>query len=142
MRWPNRTPHVLTSGMRKAQQALAGFLPLVDWTRFRRVGLNPAIECSSDAVACFGCGDDAQAVIWLLRRDSIGPNGTLCTDAMPMNLRIRVPGLSAGRYSVTGWDTREGGLCAQFEVEKNSEPFLPLQVPPFVTDLALAIRRQ
>ena len=31
MRWPNRHPHVLTAGMRRAQRALAGFLPLVDW---------------------------------------------------------------------------------------------------------------
>jgi hypothetical protein len=128
--------------MRRAQQALAGFLPLVDWTRFRRVGLNPAIECSSDAVACFGCGDDAQAVIWLLRKDSIGRNGTLCSDARPLELRICVPGLSEGRYSITAWDTREGRICAVSEAEKNGESFLPLQVPPLTTDLALAISRQ
>src|SRR3712207_8786775 len=36
MRWPNRRPHVLTEGMRKAQHALAGFLPLIDWAHFRR----------------------------------------------------------------------------------------------------------
>ena len=142
MRWPNRSPHALTKGMRRAQQALAGFLPLVDWTGFRRAGLNSAIESSSEAVACFGCGDDAQAVIWLLRKDSIGQNGTLCTDGRPLNVRIRVPGLSAGRYSVTGWDTREGRICAVFEAKKNSERFLPLQVPPFVADLALAISRR
>ncbi|WP_292496125.1 hypothetical protein, partial [Mesorhizobium sp.] len=39
MRWPNRTPHVLTPGMRRAQRSLAGFLPLIDWRRFRRVHL-------------------------------------------------------------------------------------------------------
>jgi mannan endo-1,4-beta-mannosidase len=128
--------------MRRAQQALAGFLPLIDWTKFRRAGLNSALESSSDAAACFGCGDDAQVVIWLLRKDSIGPNGTLCTDAKPVDLRIRVPGLPAGRYSVTGWDTREGRICAVFEVQKGSEPCLQVQVPPFATDLALAIHRQ
>ena len=142
MRWPNRTPHVLTRGMRRAQQALSGFLPLVDWTRFRRAGLDLALEASSDVAACFGCGDDAQAVIWLLRKDSIGRNGMLCTDAKPVELRIRVPGLSAGRYSITGWDTREGRMCAVFEAKKESGPCLQVQVPPFITDLALAIRRQ
>jgi mannan endo-1,4-beta-mannosidase len=127
--------------MRRAQLVLAGFLPLIDWTQFRRAGLNPALESSSDAVACFGCGDDAQAVIWLLRKDSIGRNGMLCTDAKPVELRIRVPGLSAGRYSITGWDTREGRMCAVFEAKKESGPCLQVQVPPFITDLALAIHR-
>jgi mannan endo-1,4-beta-mannosidase len=100
-----------------------------------------ALEASSDVAACFGCGDDAQAVIWLLRKDSIGRNGMLCTDAKPVELRIRVPGLSAGRYSITGWNTRDGLICALSEVQKGNEPFLPVQVPPFVTDLALAIHR-
>jgi hypothetical protein len=141
MRWPNRNPHALTKGMRKAQQALARFLPLVGWARFQRSGLNSVVQSSSDAVACFGCGDDARAVIWLLRKDNIGQHGTLCTNATPVDLYIRVPQLSAGSYSITGWDTREGRVCAVFEARKGSEPCLQVQVPPFTTDLALAIHR-
>ena len=30
MRWPNRSPHRLTPGIRRAQAALAGFLPHID----------------------------------------------------------------------------------------------------------------
>jgi hypothetical protein len=142
MRWPNRTPHTLTRGMRKAQQAMAGFLPLVDWLRFQRTGLNAQIETSSGAVTCFGCGDDAQAVVWLLRKDTIGQSGTLRTDAPPVHLSIRIPQLRSGHYSVTGWNTLEGRVCATFEAEKGSEPFLQVQVPPFVADIALAIKRQ
>jgi mannan endo-1,4-beta-mannosidase len=128
--------------MRKAQQAMAGFLPLVDWLRFQRRSLNSQIETSSGAVACFGCGDDAQAVIWLLRKDTISQNGTLCTNAEPVNLAVRVPRLSSGRYCVTGWNTLEGRTCATFEAAKGPEPFLQLRVPPFGADLALAIKRQ
>jgi mannan endo-1,4-beta-mannosidase len=142
MRWPNRTPHALTRGMRRAQLALTGFLPLIDWAKFQRSALNLTIECSSGAVTCFGCGDDAQAVIWLLRTDSIGRNGTLCTDAKPVDVHVRVPGLFAGHYSVTGWDTREGRVCAEFEAKKGNEACLQVHVPPFATDVALAIRRQ
>src|SRR5207237_1345122 len=40
MRWPNRRPHTLTPGMRRAQAALSRFLPLIDWTHFRRRNLN------------------------------------------------------------------------------------------------------
>ena len=81
-------------------------------------------------------------MIWLLREDSIGRNGMLWTDAKPVELRIRVPGLSTGCYSVTGWNTREGRICALSEVKKGSEPFLPVQVPPLVTNLTLAVRGQ
>jgi hypothetical protein len=142
MRWPNRNPHTLTKGMRKAQQAMSGFLPLVDWSRFRRTSLNSQIETSSRAVACFGCGDDAQAVIWLLRKDSIGQSGTLRTDAQPVHLSIRIPQLRPGRYRVTGWNTLEGRICATLEAERGGGAFVEVQVPPFTADLALAITKQ
>jgi mannan endo-1,4-beta-mannosidase len=142
MRWPNRYPHTLTRGMRKAQQALAGFLPLIDWPRFRRRCLNATIEISHRRVACFGFGDDTQAVVWLLRRDSIGRNGMLRPDAEPISPEVRVPGLGPGRYCVTAWNTLEGRSCAEFAVEKGGEPFLRLQTPPFAADLALAIQRR
>jgi hypothetical protein len=142
MRWPNRNPHTLTRGMRKAQQAMSGFLPLVDWSRFRRTSLNSQIETSSRAVACFGCGDDAQAVIWLLRKDSIGQSGTLRTDAQPVHLSIRIPQLRPGRYRVTGWNTLEGRICATLEAERGGGAFVEVQVPPFTADLALAITKQ
>ncbi len=142
MRWPNRSPHTLTRGMRKAQQAMAEFLPLVDWPRFQRISLNAEIESSSDNVACFGCGDDAQAVIWLLRKDSIGQSGTLRTNSKPVDLTLHVPRLCSGRYRVIGWNTREGRICSTFEAERRGGASLELQVPPFVADLALAITRQ
>lgn len=142
MRWPNRTPHTLTRGMRRAQQALIGFLPLIDWPRFRRKCLNSTIEVSHRRVACFGCGDEAQAVVWLLRKDSIGQDGMLHPDAEPISPTIRVPGLGSDRYCVTVWNTLEGRSCVEFEVEKGGEPLLRLQLPPFATDVAVAIQRR
>src|SRR5579875_692920 len=68
MRWPNRRPHILTPGMRRAQASLSGFLPLIDWLRFNRVNLNAEIRASGPGVAVFGCGDADQAVVWLLRK--------------------------------------------------------------------------
>jgi mannan endo-1,4-beta-mannosidase len=140
MRWPNRTPHTLTRGMRKAQHAMAGFLPLIDWPRFRRTCLNSTILVSHRRVACFGCGDDVQAVVWLVRRDGVGKDGMLRRDAEPISPDVRVPGLRTGRYSVTAWNTLEGQSYAKFEVEKGMGAFLMLQVPPFTADIALAIR--
>ena len=62
MRWPNRHPHVLTPGMRKAQWALSRFLPLIDWTRFARRNLSAEMRCEDAGVALAGCGDEAQAL--------------------------------------------------------------------------------
>ena len=140
MRWPNRKPHVLTQGMRAAQKALSGFLPLIDWPRFRRRCLNAAIETDHAGLARFGCGDENQAVVYLLRRDTIGKNGRLKTRAAPIRPMLRVPGLRPGRFSVTVWDTREGRAEASFQAEA-ADGVLAFQAPAFRADLALAVRR-
>jgi mannan endo-1,4-beta-mannosidase len=140
MRWPNRTPHVLTPGMRRAQKALAGFLPLIDWTRFRRVNINREIEVATPGVAAFGCGDDAQALIWLLRRDTIARNGMVAQDAEPIAPRLRIPNLGQGRYEVVAWDTRTGAERARYTV-LGGESGLTLPAPPFAADVALVLRR-
>ena len=101
MRWPNRSPHRLTAGMRRAQRALAGFLPLVDWTRLRRGGLAGRLAVDAPQLAAFGCGDGEQAVLWLLRADSIGPDGMLRADAAPLSVQIELRGLRPGGYAVT-----------------------------------------
>jgi mannan endo-1,4-beta-mannosidase len=140
MRWPNRHPHVLTHGMRRAQLALAGFLPLIDWTRFRRANVNAEIEVSTPAVAALGCADDAQAFVWLLRRDTIRPDGMLDRDAAPIPLRIRVPRVAAGRARATVWDTRVGVQRGALEAVPDPDGMLAVQIPALTTDLALAIR--
>jgi hypothetical protein len=140
MRWPNRKPHKLTRGMRKAQSGLAGFLPLIDWPGFRRTALNDVIRVSTPEVAAFGCGDDAQAVIWLLRKNTIGRDGMLRRDAPPICPEMTIPGLAAGRYRVMAWDTVAGAERGSCEIKCGGEA-LVLQTEPFATDVALAIRR-
>jgi hypothetical protein len=140
MRWPNRTPHALTPGMRRAQKALASFLPLIDWPRFRRVNLNDEIGVSHRRVATFACGDDAQALVWLLRRDTIGKSGMLREDAAPVAATVRVPGLLEGDYTVVAFDTRAGAELARYPARARADG-LTLLTPPFAGDIALAIRR-
>jgi mannan endo-1,4-beta-mannosidase len=139
MRWPNRHPHVLTPGMRDAQAAMGGFLDRIDWTRFRRRNLNEEIAASTRGVAVFGCGDADQALIWLLRTDTIGSDGRLRRDAPPRPVTIEVPGMAPGRYEVTTWDTVEGRARTTVRVEPN-DGRLPLAVDGLATDLAVAVR--
>jgi hypothetical protein len=139
MRWPNRRPHVLTHGMRRAQHAMAKFLPLIDWPRFERTNLNEEIR-TSPGVAAFGCGDGRQAVVWLMRTDSIAADGTLSHEAQPIRPALHVPGLQPGRYRITPWDTEAGVARPALEGEARPGGLL-LEAPPFPRDLALAIRR-
>jgi len=141
MRWPNRRPHTLTRGMRAAQRAMADFLPLIDWSRFRRANLNQEASTGSPQVAVFACGDDEQALVWLLRADRKARDGTLHQDRAAAAEVLRVPGLRPGRYRLTPWDTLAGVAGRPFEAQAPGPAGLSLTTPSFATDLALAIRR-
>lgn len=138
MRWPNRSPHSLTPGMREAQQALARFLPLMDFSRFNRRNLNEEVRVSIPAVRVAACGDAHQALVWLIRSDALLADGTMDPGAAPIRPVVSIPGLAAGRYRVTAWDTRQGRATAELSV--NSSGCLYFEVPDLRTDLALAIR--
>ncbi|TCZ61312.1 glycoside hydrolase 5 family protein [Roseicella aquatilis] len=139
MRWPNRHPHVLTPGMRRAQRAMAEFLPLLDWPRFARVNLNEEIETEADTVA-FGCGDARQALVWLLRHGPLLADGRLDPAMPPRPATLRVPGLAPGRYRLVLWDTRAGEAAGEAEALSQGNGMLAATLPPFGGDLAVAIR--
>ncbi|RYG33139.1 hypothetical protein EON81_18940 [bacterium] len=139
MRWPNRDPHTLTPGMRVSQQGLSTFLPLIDWTLFHRRNLNEEIEVSDARVVRFGCGDERQAVVWLLRRDAIDAEGRLAPSE-PLSVDVTVPGLAPGRYRITGFSTSRGEVLGHEEIEGQSEG-LRFEVRLTDGDLALAIQK-
>jgi mannan endo-1,4-beta-mannosidase len=139
MRWPNRNPHILTPGMRAAQRTLADFLPLVDWTSFRRGNLNDKIGVDDPGVATFGCGDERQALVWLVRQDTLRRDGTLAPAATPFPVELRVPGLADGRYVATIFDTRDGSTARIDAVADDG--MLVAALPPVTTDYAVAIAR-
>ncbi len=135
MRWPNRDPHGLTPGMRRAQRGLAGFLPLVDWPRFDRRPI--AAGVSDPAVASFACGDARQAVLWLLRTTPLLPDGRVdpgCRSAVS----VRVPGLAPGRYLAATWDTRAGCEAGRVPVLADAEG-ARLDLAAMPADVAVAI---
>jgi hypothetical protein len=140
MRWPNRRPHALTAGMRKAQMALSRFLPFVDWASFRRVNLNEEVRVSDARIAVAACGDDDQAVVWLLRRDAIRRDGMVERAAQPLSPRLSIPGVAPGVFSITAWNTAEGFVQCVFQACADGR--LELTAPPFSADLALAVRRK
>jgi hypothetical protein len=141
MRWPNRAPHALTPGMRRAQQALAEFLSLIDWPRFRRRNLNDAVMVEGGRLAAFACGDTNQALLWLLRTDSIGADGRIERARPPDPVRLSIPSLDRGHYRVTYWGTEFGQVLGEADVDHRLGGSLTLDPPPILADLAIAVRR-
>ncbi len=150
MRWPNRRVHTLTPGMRVAQRGLAGFLPLLDWRRFARVNVSSGMRVRDSAgklvttrqLARFGCATSDQAVVYLLRRDTLLKKGQLDRRAKPWRLAVEVPGLAPGHYTVAAWDTVSGRLVStetqDLRHDKSGRVFT---LPPLAGDLAVAFKR-
>ena len=138
MRWPNRHPHSLTSGMRKAQHALARFLPLVDWTRFSRRNLSEDLRSDDPGLALVGCGDKRQAVVWAVRTDSLSPDGTLKPYEAAPRATLSIPHLEDGNYTVITYDTLEGEISARSKAEC-SGGVLHVPVGPVQRDLTVAV---
>jgi mannan endo-1,4-beta-mannosidase len=140
MRWPNRHPHVLTPGMREAQRALADFLPEIDWTAFRRLNRNADIRCDDTGVAIVGCGDDAQALVWLVRTDTITKGGMLGPSDHAKATTLTIPGLADGHYAITTYDTFAGTIASR-DSATSVGGVLVVGIGPVRRDLAVAIRR-
>ena len=138
MRWPNRHPHQLTPGMRAAQRALAAFLPLIDWPRFRRRPV-PAPTRGRGAAARFAVADDRQAVAYLLRTDVAARNAPVRRDATRVAVPLALDAMAPGRYRVTEWDTVAGAASGQYELDHQGG-VLTL-TPAVAADLAVAVRR-
>ncbi|MBE7171315.1 MAG: cellulase family glycosylhydrolase [Williamsia sp.] len=140
MRWPNRHPHSLTAGMRRAQQSLARFVQLINWQQFRRRNLNKETEVSERALTPFCCGDEEQVVLWLLRTDTIGKGGMLYPAHEARQASAKISGLRPGRWQITVWDTSSGSEKDMYETVQACHGDLTISIPPVYTDLAFAIR--
>ena len=140
MRWPYRHPHRMTPGMRRAQRALAGFCDLVDWTCFHRRPLDVAVTDGHE-ITVFACADDRQAVLWCLRRDTLGCDGRMRRDVAPISPSLRLEGFAPGPAIMVSWDTATGSLRSQNEVITHDDASLHLELPFFQADIAIAILR-
>jgi mannan endo-1,4-beta-mannosidase len=130
MRWPNRTPHVLTQGMRAAQAALSRFLPLIEWTSFRR---RPLALNLPEGIAGVGCGDSDQAVVWLVRTSELDVRG-MSAPRGERTFQMQVPKIGS-RVEVDLFDTWAGCVLSRRVCDAATVPVLMPR-----GDLALAIR--
>jgi mannan endo-1,4-beta-mannosidase len=128
--------------MRRAQKGLADFLPLIDWPCFRRRSLWEEARVShEEAVNLFACGDDRQAVLYLLRGDTVGEAGMLRPDAPPLSPAVTLPDMAPGTYRVARWDTRAGVALGTTELRHAGGAGFVLRIDGLATDMAVAVRR-
>lgn len=153
MRWPARHPHVLTAGTKRSLHSLSKFLPLINWRYFTPRDALPDIEITEVVapggkrpkplknVQVFGCRDESQALIWLLRGNPQRntPGMLPARVAQPVALTLR--GVEAGTYTVHEWDTLTGCHLACHEVKVGQEKWLRCVLTGFGNDLAVAIKR-
>ncbi|WP_144033602.1 hypothetical protein [Sphingomonas guangdongensis] len=135
MRWPNRHPHVLTAGMRQAQRAMTGFLPLIDWPRFRR----RTIDARARGFHGFACADDRQALVWLLRRGRRLSDGRVDQAIVTDRTDVSLP-MPTGRYRITPWDTITGRAAPASDAEATNGA-LRFRTTEIAGDRAFAIHR-
>jgi len=146
MRWPFRDPHCLTAGMHAVQRGMSRFLAAVDWVRFAPAPIDPWLRVVPRSTASgplapplrvipFGCADERQAVIWLLRDLRVS-----AAEPPVRSADLILQDLSAGTWVCSFWSTWEGERIGErsFRME-GGEVRLPL--PSFARDLAIAIRR-
>ncbi|MGQ0603922.1 MAG: hypothetical protein ACT4QE_19755 [Anaerolineales bacterium] len=137
LNWLIGDEHCLTPAVHAAQSALAGFFSLVYWPQFQRRNLTEQLALSKESFRGFACGDEAQAILWLVCTDQVGqsrPGSGQIVD-------VRVPGLGPGHYRVTAWHTREGRMYDSRLATCVSGEGLEFRTPPIATDLAFAIRK-
>ena len=79
-------------------------------------------------------------MLYLLRTDTIGPDGMLRADAAPLAPTVTVPELEPGVYRSFAWDTRAGRPLSTREM-KHSGGTLALPLAGLVRDMAVAVRR-
>jgi mannan endo-1,4-beta-mannosidase len=136
MRWPNRHPHVLTRGMREAQRTMAVFMPLLDWTSFARRNWND--EVTAPGFDVFACGDDRQAIVWLLRRRAIGKDGRMRSDLPAKPAELVLPAMK-GLVRVTEFDTTAGTIVGEHTAPASGGS-VNYSTGAFAADRAFAIR--
>lgn len=138
MRWPNRHPHTLTAGMRRAQKAMSAFLPSVDWTRFDRHLLTDELTCSDDDIALFGCGDGRSALIYALRLRPILPDGQI-DPAVRSTVQVFLSKFEAKYVDVSIWDPI-AGVETDSQYLEAKEDTVEIRIADLPAEIVISVR--
>jgi len=83
---------------------------LVDWTRLRRRNWSDEVEAKGCHV--FACGDERQAVVWLLRQGALGSDGRMRGDIPASPVEVVLP--LTGKLRARAFDTVHGVIVGEW----------------------------
>jgi mannan endo-1,4-beta-mannosidase len=126
--------------MRLAQKSMAAFCSLVNWQRFNRQNMAKSIKVDSRSIQIFACGDDKQAILWLLRTDGVDAQGMINKEAIPLAATVQIP-LSTGGYQVILWHTQRYTVQNAFFNHTDVKGRLVVEVKGLVTDIAILVSK-
>ena len=138
MRWPNRHPHVLTHGMRRAQRALADFTAHVDWASFDRRPLGDTLTSSDPDIAVFGCSDGRQAIVYALRLQPLSVDGRIALGSCS-DLTIAIRNMQSTLREAMVWDTIYGSGTG-FQILDGSNTTATIELKNFNSECAIVFR--
>lgn len=105
-----------------------------DWLILKRITLTPY----APTLAAIGKGDKSYAVLWVYNRsgwDAPEPSGE------GVSGRLTLPGMQAGAYRVTWWDTLEGKVLSEETVPVSGSGPLQITTPAVRQDVAIFLAR-
>lgn len=131
MRWPYRTPHILTDEMMDVLGRIALFAEEFDFTGFAPESINASLTTEPNHFV-YGIADEERALIWLVRED----HGTRATESAT----ITWEGFGRGEScEVCFWDTWQASWIVHQSVDTSAE--LKITTPPFAKDITIVIRK-
>ena len=101
-----------------------------DWVVVRRITLDPY----APALAAIGKATRECAALWVYRR------GSGATSA-PISGKLRLAGMSPGRYVAAWWDSVAGGKLGSRSITAGSDGRLAVPTPPIARDAAVFVER-
>lgn len=129
MRWPYRSPHILTIGMLESLSRIAAFIVAFDFTGF--VPENISLDLvPSPGYEAMGISDGERTLIWLLREEHL--------QGEPLATVLKVNDIALGIYTLSFWDPWDAEWILSEQVALG-EPTAAITTPPFSKDIALVL---
>lgn len=130
MRWPYRSPHILTTGMLESLSRISTFIEAFDFTDFMPENLGSDLVLP-DGHEVMGIGDANRKLIWLVREEHL--------QGEPLATDLELARIEPGSYALSFWDPWAADWISSGSVVEFTEPQGSITTPPFLKDITIVL---
>ena len=132
MRWPYRSPHVLTTGMLESLARISAFIEAFDFAGFvpENLGADLIVPDGHEVV---GIGDTQRKLIWLVRDESL--QGEPAASVLEMHY------IEPGSYRLSFWDPWSADWLEKDLAVHFAKPRGSITTPEFLKDITIVLER-